>query len=48
MYVYALFCGCGRVYTSNYASSCMSVLSFAYVCMLNAFQDTLLVVKLNK
>ena len=44
----ALFCWCGRVYTSNDASWCMWVLSFAYVCMLNAFQDTLLAVKLSK
>ena len=41
--VYAfVFLWCVWVYTST------SVLSFAYVCMLTAFRDTFLVVKLGK
>ena len=32
-----LFWWCGRMYTCNYARWCMSVLFFAYVCMLTAF-----------
>ena len=35
--MWVLFRWCGWVYTSNYASWCMSVLLFAYVCMLSAF-----------
>ena len=30
----------GRVYTYNHGMSCMSLLSFAHVCMLTAFRDT--------
>ena len=38
MSVWVLFCWCKWVYTFNYASWCMSVLLFAYVCMLTAFE----------
>ena len=38
MYVSVLFCWCKWVYTFNYASRYMSVLLFAYVCMLTAFE----------
>ena len=39
MWVWVLFCGAnGWLYTSNYAHLYMSVLLFAYVCMLTAFE----------
>ena len=38
MCVWVLFCWCKWVYTFNFASWCMSVLLFAYVCMLTAFE----------
>ena len=46
--VCVLFCWCGWVYTSNCASWCMSMLSFAYVYMLTIFWDTFLVKVVNK
>ena len=48
VWMWVLFCWCGWVYTSNYARGCMSVLLFAYVCMLTAFEDTFLVVKVGE
>ena len=36
------------LYTFNYVSCCMSVLSYVYVCMPTALQHTSLVVKLGE
>ena len=38
IWVWVLFRWCRWVYISNYARWCMSVLLFAYVCMLTAFE----------